>query len=70
MTHGSTGAVVLAGGIRARVPVRRVETLDPTGAGDAFLAAYVWGRAHGQRPVSAARVAAVTAARVLEHAGA
>jgi sugar/nucleoside kinase (ribokinase family) len=66
LTLGSTGAVVLVGGTRERVPVRRIETGDPTGAGDAYLAAYVWARASGHRPVSAARHAAVTAARVLE----
>jgi sugar/nucleoside kinase (ribokinase family) len=66
LTRGSTGAVVLAGGVREQVPVRRIETDDPTGAGDAFLAAYVWARAAGHRPTSAARHAAVTAARVLE----
>jgi sugar/nucleoside kinase (ribokinase family) len=66
LTLGSTGAVVLTGGTREHVPVRRIETGDPTGAGDAFLAAYVWARASGHRPVSAARHAAVTAARVLE----
>lgn len=66
LTHGSTGASVVAGGVREQVPVRRIPTDDPTGAGDAFLAAYVWARANGHRPVSAARHAAVTAARVLE----
>jgi sugar/nucleoside kinase (ribokinase family) len=66
LTHGSTGALVVARGERERVPVRRVETDDPTGAGDAFLAAYVWARAAGHRPASAARHAAMTAARVLE----
>lgn len=66
LTQGSTGALVVAGGVREKVPVRRIATDDPTGAGDAFLAAYVWARASGHRPVSAARHAAVTAARVLE----
>lgn len=66
VTQGSTGALVLARGVRERIPVRRIETRDPTGAGDAFLAAYVWARAAGQRPGSAARHAATTAARVLE----
>ncbi len=66
LTRGSTGALVIARGTRERIPVRRVETTDPTGAGDAFLAAYVWARASGQRPASAARHAATTAARVLE----
>lgn len=66
LTRGSTGAVVLAGGVREVIPVRRIETDDPTGAGDAFLAGYAWARAAGHRPGSAGRHAAVTAARVLE----
>ena len=65
LTRGSTGALVIARGVRERIPVRPVQTDDPTGAGDAFLAAYVWARASGQRPASAARQAATTAARVL-----
>ncbi len=65
LTHGSRGAV-LAGGRREPVPVRRAGTIDPTGAGDAFLAAYIWSRAAGHRPLSAARHAASTTARVLE----
>ena len=66
LTRGSTGATLIAGGVREHVPVRRVETADPTGAGDAFLAAYVWSRASGHRPLSAARHAATVAARALE----
>jgi len=66
LTHGSTGATVVSGGVREEIPVRRVDTTDPTGAGDAFLAAYAWARAAGHRPGSAGRHAAVTAARVLE----
>jgi fructoselysine 6-kinase len=66
LTHGSTGALVIARGTREHIPVRRIETADPTGAGDAFLAGYVWARASGHRPASAARHAATTAARVLE----
>ena len=66
LTHGSTGAVVVARGTRESVPVRRILTTNPTGAGDAFLAGYVWARAAGHRPASAARQAATTAARVLE----
>jgi sugar/nucleoside kinase (ribokinase family) len=66
LTQGSTGALAIAGGVRERIPVRRIATTDPTGAGDAFLASYVWARASGHRPASAARQAATTAARVLE----
>ena len=67
LTQGSQGAELLADGRRERIPVRRVEgDVDPTGAGDGFLAAYVWARAFGHRPISAARHAAATAARMLE----
>jgi sugar/nucleoside kinase (ribokinase family) len=66
LTHGSTGGLLIGRGVRERIPVRPIKTADPTGAGDAFLAAYVWSRAAGHRPVSAARHAATTAARVLE----
>jgi sugar/nucleoside kinase (ribokinase family) len=66
VTYGSRGALVVTAGARERLPVRRVETADPTGAGDAFLAAYVWARASGHRALSAARHAATTAARALE----
>ena len=67
VTLGSRGAVLLSGGRRDVVPVRRIESgVDPTGAGDAFLAGYVWARAAGHRPLSAARHAGSTAARALE----
>ena len=66
LTHGSTGALLISRGVRERIPVRRIDTDNPTGAGDAFLAGYAWARAAGHRPASAARHAATTAARVLE----
>jgi sugar/nucleoside kinase (ribokinase family) len=66
LTSGSTGAVVVTRDGSERVAVRRVETANPTGAGDAFLAAYAWARAAGHKPASAAHHAATTAARVLE----
>lgn len=67
VTLGSRGALLFAAGRRDVIPVRRLEgDVDPTGAGDAFLAGYVWARACGHRPVSAARHAGSTAARALE----
>lgn len=66
VTYGSRGALLLSAGRRDVVPVRRIESDDPTGAGDAFLAGYVWARACGHRPLSAARHAGSTAARALE----
>ena len=66
VTLGSRGALLLSAGRRDHIPVRRVESDEPTGAGDAFLAGYVWARACGHRPISAARHAASTAARARE----
>ena len=66
LTEASAGAAVIARGVREHVHARRIEIDDPTGAGDAFLAAYTWARASGHRPLSAARQAVTTAARVLE----
>jgi sugar/nucleoside kinase (ribokinase family) len=66
LTFGSHGATLVSGGRRERIAIRRVDTADPTGAGDAFLAGYVWARAAGHRPLSAARNAGTIAARVLE----
>jgi sugar/nucleoside kinase (ribokinase family) len=66
LTGGSTGAVVIARGVREHVHARKIEIENPTGAGDAFLAAYAWARAAGHRPISAAHHAVSTASRVLE----
>jgi sugar/nucleoside kinase (ribokinase family) len=66
LTQASAGALVIARGVREHVHTRRIEIDNPTGAGDAFLAAYTWARASGHRPLSAARQGATTAARVLE----
>ena len=56
VTLGSRGSLVLAGGRLERVTARPVKgRVDPTGAGDAFAAAYLAGRAGGQSPVASAR---------------
>lgn len=65
VTLGSSGALVVAGGRRELVTARPVRTRDPTGAGDAFAAAYLTARAAGQPPVSAARAATAIVAAVL-----
>ena len=54
ITFGSRGALVRAGGRETRVGTRPLER-DPTGAGDAFAAAYVVSRAAGHPPAAAAR---------------
>lgn len=56
VTDGSGGSLVVAAGRRSRVRTRAVDA-DPTGAGDAFAAAYVSARAGGVAPAAAARFA-------------
>jgi sugar/nucleoside kinase (ribokinase family) len=53
LTFGSRGSIVYADGQLERVPCRRVDA-DSTGAGDAFSAAYLVGRAGGHSPSAAA----------------
>jgi sugar/nucleoside kinase (ribokinase family) len=64
VTHGSRGSTVYTGGRSDFVPARRIDT-EPTGAGDAYCAAYVVARAAGCAPVSAARRATAVVAAVL-----
>jgi sugar/nucleoside kinase (ribokinase family) len=53
VTLGSRGAIVVAGRRLADVPAEPVDA-DPTGAGDAFAAAYVVERSRGHEPREAA----------------
>jgi sugar/nucleoside kinase (ribokinase family) len=54
VTLGSRGCVVYADDLAELVPARALAGVDPTGAGDAFTAAYVASRLAGQSPVSSA----------------
>jgi sugar/nucleoside kinase (ribokinase family) len=64
VTHGSRGSTVYCGGRKEFVPAHRVDR-DPTGAGDAFMAAYVVARSAGFSPVGAARRATAVVASLL-----
>jgi sugar/nucleoside kinase (ribokinase family) len=56
VTLGARGSRILVGGKTEEVPACAVRgEVDPTGAGDAFAAVYLAGRAAGHAPVSAAR---------------
>jgi sugar/nucleoside kinase (ribokinase family) len=57
VTLGSRGCVVYADGIAEFVPARPLQVVDPTGAGDAFMAAYLSYRRRRHGPPSAARLA-------------
>jgi sugar/nucleoside kinase (ribokinase family) len=57
VTLGSRGAVVYADGLAEHVPTNPLHGIDPTGAGDEFIAAYLSYRRLGHGPPSAARCA-------------
>lgn len=64
VTHGARGATLYLGGRREEVPARPLPG-DPTGAGDAFMAAYVAARDAGFGPAGAARSATAVVAALL-----
>jgi len=64
VTFGLEGSLVLTRGVATRVPARAVH-VDPTGAGDAFAAAYLAARAARHAPVSAARRATAVVSALL-----
>jgi sugar/nucleoside kinase (ribokinase family) len=66
VTLGSRGSLVLAGGRLEQVDAERVDgEVDPTGAGDAFAAAYLAARSRGVEPLGAAREATALVGRLL-----
>ena len=50
VTRGSRGSAFLCRGAEVSAPVYRVESVDPTGAGDAFAAGYISADLNGMRP--------------------
>jgi sugar/nucleoside kinase (ribokinase family) len=56
---------VVADGVLEEIGAEPVEGADPTGAGDAFAAAYLAARSDDQPPVAAARSATELVARLL-----
>jgi sugar/nucleoside kinase (ribokinase family) len=65
VTLGREGSVVFADGIAEHVPAGRSELADPTGAGDAFMAAYLSYRRRRHGAPSAARLASEIVYRAL-----
>ena len=57
VTFGFRGAAVACDGPSGRVAAEAVTDIDPTGAGDAFLATYTHARAGGAAPLDAGRTA-------------
>jgi sugar/nucleoside kinase (ribokinase family) len=65
VTLGATGARVAAGDEQGTVSAAAVAGVDPTGAGDSFLALYTDGRAEGLSPLAAADAACADVSAVL-----
>lgn len=65
VTLGAKGCLVYSDGLAEHVPARPLEVPDPTGAGDAFMAAYLSYRRRRHAPPTSAHLAAEVAGRVL-----
>lgn len=64
VTHGSRGATLYLGGQAQEITAHEIDG-DPTGAGDAFMTAYIVARSTGFSPSSAARRATAVVASLL-----
>jgi sugar/nucleoside kinase (ribokinase family) len=64
VTHGSRGATLYLGGQPQEIAAHEIAG-DPTGAGDAFMTAYIVARSTGFSPSSAARRATAVVASLL-----
>lgn len=70
VTRGAEDILVVTGHGRATVPCMPVDTLvDPTGAGDGFMAGFLAGLLRGGTPEVSAQLGAVIASFVLEKLG-
>lgn len=70
ITLGARGALVASADGAARVPSVKVETVDTTGAGDAFTAALAWRLGLDEPLAEAAAYAARVGAAAVTRAGA
>jgi len=71
VTLGAQGSLLLAAGQRLEVPcVQADSVIDPTGCGDAYRAALLYGIAHGWDWMNTGKLAAVMGAIKVAHRGA
>ncbi len=68
-TRGEEGSLVLAGGTRLVVPAYPTEAVDPTGAGDAYLAGFFAEYASQKDPGWCSSVGSAAASAVVETVG-
>lgn len=66
---GMNGCILFGGKNIVKVPSYNVECMDPTGAGDAFTAAIIYGQTHRLRLESTGKLANWFASEVVAHVG-
>lgn len=69
VTDGAHGCTLLTSAGETHLPAVPAAELDPTGAGDCFLAGFAAGIARGLPPLQAARLGAYCGARAVEQVG-
>lgn len=69
VTDGDRGCLVLWEGREVQVPAFTASEVDPTGAGDCFLAGFAVGLLRGRDPIEAARFASFCGALAVAQAG-
>jgi hypothetical protein len=69
VTLGDAGSQVFVGEAELRIGVVATTTVDPTGAGDTYAAAFLFALARGDSPLDAARLGAAAASIVVEGQG-
>jgi sugar/nucleoside kinase (ribokinase family) len=69
ITLGARGAVAAEGGDTVHIPPFPVQAVDTTGAGDAFAAGFLFGKARGYPLERCGRLGAAFASRVIEQIG-
>jgi 1D-myo-inositol 3-kinase len=69
VTDGPRGCTLLTELSEVQVPAFKADEIDPTGAGDCFLAGFAAGLARGLDPLRSARIGAHCGARAVEYVG-
>jgi sugar/nucleoside kinase (ribokinase family) len=67
---GASGSRIALGSSRIDIPPFRVNAVDTTGAGDGFVAAFLFGLFQGASPETAAQIGNVVGALVASRSGA
>lgn len=70
ITDGNKGCEVIIKGFSKQFPTKKVSSVDDTGAGDAFITAYVAAQLKGELPETAVRWAVENATSVIKKVGA